>query len=444
VGECPVSLDSSKARTKNYFAQTKGSFIFKILAIACSFLSTPIMIKYLGNEQYGIWSTLLSIVSWIIFFDIGIGNGLRNKISESLAKNNKQEAQNYISTAYVIIGFLSLLLFLFFLVISNLLSWKSIFNTETLSNNNLKNIVNITVFFMFTNFWLSLINQVFNGIQKTSMVIFNQFLSNFFMLISIFVLYSFFKVSLLNLAFSYGLSIVMSSVLLSVWFYEKNQEFIPKIKYYNKMYVKSLTSLGFKFFVIQIAVVVVFTTNKIIITQLFGPEYVTGYDVVFKLFSMISIAHNILMAPLWPAYSDAYHKGDFFWIKNTLKKQLKIYMLIVIATILLGFLTKPIIYIWIGKEMIIDNALIIVMVIFILISTWNNIFAYFINATNKLNVQINTSIIAMIVNIPISIFLVKYFKMGTYGVVLATCISLSFYSVFGPLQVLNILKRKIK
>ena len=73
---------------------------------------------------------------------------------------------------------------------------------------------------------------------------------------------------------------------------------------------------------------VIFTTDKILITQLFGPQHVASYDVVFKLFSVITIVHGILMAPLWSAYSDAYHRNDMEWIKKTIKNQLKIYLLI--------------------------------------------------------------------------------------------------------------------
>lgn len=80
------------------------------------------------------------------------------------------------------------------------------------------------------------------------------------------------------------------------------------------------------------------------------------------------------------------------------------------------------------------------MALFILVSTWNNIFAYFINATDNLNVQINTSIVAIIVNIPLSIIFIKVFGMDVYGIVFATCISLSFFSIFGSIQTFNILK----
>lgn len=342
-----------------------------------------------------------------------------------------------ISTAYVVIGFVSVLLLL--LLASNFISWQSIFNTVALSNKELKNVVNITAFFLFINFWLSLINQVFNGLQKTSIVIFNQFLSNFFALISVYTLYTYFESSLFKLAFAYGASLVMSSILLSLWFYAKNSELVPSIKNYSKKYAKSITSLGFHFFVIQIAVVVIFTTDKII-TQLFGPEHVTSYDIVFKLFSIITILHSLLLAPLWSAYSDAYHRNDLGWIKESIKNQLKIYILFVLATIVLGLIAKPVIMFWIGREIILDTLLIISMVFFIMISTWNNIFSFLINATNKLHVQINTSLVAMIINVPLSIFLVEFFEIGVYGIVLATCLSLSFFSIFGSLQALNILK----
>ncbi|UOD35671.1 oligosaccharide flippase family protein [Deferribacteraceae bacterium V6Fe1] len=427
-------------RTKNYFKQVRGSLIFKLLSIISSFLIISLMIKYLGKEQYGIWSTLLSIVSWVVLFDVGIGNGLRNKISESLAKDDKKEAQNYISAAYVIIGLISMFLLGIFLVISNFISWQNVFNTSILSNSELKDIVNITAVFLFVNFWLSLINQVFNGLQKTSIVVFNQFLSNAFALISVYILYSYFESSLFNLAFVYGMSLVMSSLLLSLWFYGKNRDLVPRIKNYGKKYVKSITSLGFQFFIIQIAVIVIFTTDKILITQLFGPEYVASYDVVFKLFSVITIVHSLLMAPLWSAYSDAYHREDFAWIRKTIKNQLKLYALFVLGTIVLIFLAKKIIYLWIGNSVQVDNMLIIAMGAFVLVSTWNNLFAYFINATNNLKIQIITSIIAMIINIPLSIFIVKKYNIGTYGIVIGTIISLLFFAVFGSVQSFKLIK----
>jgi len=439
-----LSHTISKTRSQNYIKQIKSSFVFKGLAIFASFLSVPLMIKYLGIEYYGVWSTLLSIVSWTVLSDIGIGNGLRNKISESLAQGNKEAVHKYISTAYIILGAIATILISIFLLVSEYIPWQKVFNIISISNQDLQSVVNTTIILLFLNFWVSLINQVFNGFQKTSLVVFNQFLSNIFSLLTVFILYNFYESSLIKLAFFYGISLLSSSFILSFWFYKNNKEFIPRIRAFGLNYIKSITSLGFKFFIIQIAVIVIFTTDKILITQLFGPEYVASYDVVFKLFSVITIIHGILMAPLWSAYSDAYHRGDMEWIKKTIKNQLKIYLLIMVTTILLVFLAKPIINIWIGKNFVIDNMLIVSMAFFILVSTWNNIFAFFINATNQLNMQINTSIIAIFANIPLSIFLVQYFNMGISGIVIGTNLSLLLFAIFGSLQTFNIIKGKVK
>lgn len=432
----------SKDRSKNYIKQVKGSFIFKFLAIFSSFLLIPLIIKYLGMEQYGIWSTLLSIASWIILFDVGIANGLRNKISESLAEENKLKTKHYISTAYIILGIISLFLIIVFLIISEYISWQKVFNTISITNQELKYVVNITFVFLFLNFWISIINQVFNGFQKTSLVVFNQFLSNAFSLFAVFLLYKFYEPSLIKLSIIYGISLLSSSLILSIWFYKKNSEFIPKIIFFGVDYLKPILSLGFKFFILQIGVVVILISDKILITQLFGPEYVASYDVVFKLFSIITIAHAILLSPLWSSYSDAYHRNDMKWIKKTIKNQLKIYLLIIVATILLSLLIKPIVSIWIGKDFIINNTLIVLIAFFVLVSCWNNIFSYFINATNKLFVMTILVIFLSIINIPLSIFLVKVLHFGIEGIVLGTIISLLFGSFLSPIQTYFLIYKK--
>lgn len=87
-----MSNNISRKRTENYIGQLKASLIYKALAIIASFLAVPLMIGHLGREQFSIWSTILSVMSWIVFFDLGLGNGLRNQITIAVAKNDYSEA----------------------------------------------------------------------------------------------------------------------------------------------------------------------------------------------------------------------------------------------------------------------------------------------------------------------------------------------------------------
>ncbi|HOP12476.1 MAG TPA: LPS biosynthesis flippase, partial [Lentimicrobium sp.] len=85
---------SVKAR-KNILA----SFFIKGVSIIVGFIFVPLLIGYLGEVEYGIWITMSSILAWVNYFDIGLGNGLRNRFAESLAKGEHQMARIYVSTA---------------------------------------------------------------------------------------------------------------------------------------------------------------------------------------------------------------------------------------------------------------------------------------------------------------------------------------------------------
>lgn len=438
-----MNHDVSKERTHNYIRQLKGSVVYKGLAVAISFFAIPLMIHYLGQEQFGVWSTLLSIMSWIVFFDLGLGNGLRNKLAEAIAKNEFSEASRYVSSAYSLIGLISALSFALTATATIFIPWQRVFNISLIAEPVLRYTVLLSAFFVFMNFWISLINSVLNAVQKTSVVVLGQLLSNALSLFFVLVLTKITDSSLLYLAATYGLSLIASNILLSIWFYRKNKVLVPKFSL-DKEHIRPLVSVGMQFFTIQLAVLLIFTTDKMLITQLFGPQYVTQYDVVFKLFSIITIIHSLISVPLWSSYTDAYHRGDISWIKGILRKQLMIFGVIVLAVIILILIAKPVITMWIGRDLEVSMPLVVSVGAFVLVSTWNNVFANFVNGIGMVRPQLITSIFAMIINVPLAIFFVKYFNLGSYGIVLATCISLLFFAVVGPIQVHFILNKNSK
>jgi O-antigen/teichoic acid export membrane protein len=247
--------------------------------------------------------------------------------------------------------------------------------------------------------------------------------------------------SIYYLELVYGISLIISNGALSLWFYSQRQDLIPSLSF-EKKHVRPLLSLGVQFFVIQLAGLVIFTTDKILITQLFGPQYVTQYDVVFKLFGIISLIHALITGPLWSSYTDAYHRGDFVWIKAILRKQLILFGVIVISVIIMIPMVKLIVALWISEDFEVSMPLVISMAGFTLISTWCNIFAIFVNGIGQIKLQLFTAIIAMIINIPLAIYFTKYLGFDVNGIVLATCTSLSLFAIAGPIQVYFILREK--
>ena len=426
-------MDVSKERTRNYLRQLKGSVVFKAVAMLASFLAIPLMIRYLGQEQFGVWSTLLTVMSWIVFCDLGVGNGLRNKVAEALAKNDKDKAAAYIASGYGLIGSIALGLWGVIAVAAFFVQWQVVFNTKEIQESVLRATVQTASFFVVLNFWIGLIGSLLGAVQKTSLIAFGQLVTNVLALLLVFVLTKTTGASIKYLAFVYGFSMVFSNLILSFLFFRRHPELcsIPRL---DKKKIGPLLSTGLRFFILQVAVLVIFTTDKILITHIFGPQYVTQYEVVFKVFSVITFAHTIITAPLWSAYTDAFHREDFGWIGRMLRKQIMIFGVVVIAVILTVVLAKSLIALWIGSELHVSMPLVIAVGMFVLVSTWNNIYAMFVNGIGRITIQLYTAVVAMVVNIPLALVFTKCFGLGLSGIVLATCASLLFSAVALPIQ----------
>ena len=72
---------------------------------------------YLGAEQFGVWATMLTLVTWVMIFDLGVGNGLKNKIAENIAIKQMNKAQSYVSTAHGLTGGILLIIYVVLIVL---------------------------------------------------------------------------------------------------------------------------------------------------------------------------------------------------------------------------------------------------------------------------------------------------------------------------------------
>ena len=119
----------TEKKDKQIAANMFGALVIKGGALFISLFTMPAYIRYFDNQiALGLWFTVLSVMSWILSFDFGIGNGLRNKLVESLVNKDKKEAKEYISSAYVIIGGIVILAIFFGITLSGYIDWNEVFN----------------------------------------------------------------------------------------------------------------------------------------------------------------------------------------------------------------------------------------------------------------------------------------------------------------------------
>ena len=420
-----------------------ASFVIKGCNIAISLILVPLTIHYVNPTQYGIWLTLSSIIGWFAFFDIGFGNGLRNKFAEALAKNDHGLARIYLSTTYAILSIIVVCLLLVFLCINPFLNWSRILNTPADMAAELSILALLVFVFFCLQFVLQLITTVITANQQPAKASFFNFLGSLFSLSIIFILTRTTSGNLIYLALSLGFTPVLVLTASSLWFYtHEYRKYAPSIRFVKFSYARSLMGLGLQFFIIQIAAVVLYETSNLIITQLFGPAQVTSYNVAYKYFGIIPMVMGIIMTPFWSAFTEAWVKQDFAWIKNTMRKLQMLWaglsLLAIVMLLLSGFVYKW----WVGKDIAIQVSISVAMASYVIINAWNGIYSQFLNGVGKIKLQLYTALAGTLVNIPLAIYLGK--TLGIYGVVLSTTIISIMGAILSPMQYNKIIHKNAR
>ena len=422
-----------------------ASFFLQGITLVIGFVRVPIALDYLNVTEYGIWLTLSSIIAWFVFFDIGLGNGLRNKLAEVLAKGDNKLAQIYVSTTYAILTIIITAVYLICIIISQFVDWVKILNTSPDLAGELQLLVFVVITSFALRFVFGLITTVLTADQKPALANCIGVIGSIFYLIVLIILSKTTSGSLVYLAIASGGSSLIFIIIASIYLYSSTYRVIrPSLNAIDFKHFRDLGSLGIKFFLVQISALILFSTDNMIITQVLGPEHVTPYNIARKYMGMPLTAFSIIMWPLWSAFTEAFTKKDYDWIKNTIIKMLKIWAILVFACIVFLAFSKPFYHLWLGNRVEVPIMLTSFMGLYVIIVSWSHIFVFFINGVGKIQLQLYYSMIIALINIPLSVFFAKYLYLGSSGVILATCVCLLFGAIIVPLQYLKIINGKAK
>ena len=420
-----------------------ASFFIKGVGILTHLLLVPITLNYLNAYEYGIWLALNSILMWINTFDIGLGNGLRNKLSEALAQNKKEIARAYVSTTFFTLILIMLAIFSLFYLFSNVVDWYDILNVEEQKVRNLNEIVIISFALFCITFVFKFIGNVYFALQLPSITNLLTLLGQVLALVVIYGLTLFTEGNLLYVAIAYSLSPALIYILAyPITFLLKYKHLSPSFSLVKKEYLKSLIGLGFQFLFLQLGGLILFASSNIIITQLFGPEEVTPYNIAYRYFTVVPMLFTIIITPMWSAATEAYAQRDIEWIKKSMYKIQQILFLVAFGVILMIVLSQWVYKIWVGDEVQIPFTLSILMGVYVFVITWSLSYSSFLNGLGKLRIQIYNTVTVAVLFIPISLFFGNYLSIT--GVVLSMLLVNLSGAVLNTIQFNKIVNLKAK
>ena len=418
-----------------------GSLCIKGCSIVISLMLVPMTLGYVSSELYGIWLTLSSIMVWLGFFDVGFTLGLKNKLAEAIALRDWNRGKSLVSTTY----FMMVLIFVPLCIILELLiphiNWAVFLNVNLAYNDEIIRTLYVLVACFCLQMIVHVLTAVIAAYQKVALSSAFPVIGNFLSLIIIFMLIKLYPPSLTALAFAISATPIFILAIASIVLFHKRFKAVsPSIKAIDKAYIRDLFGLGAKFFLIQIQAVVLYQCTNILISNVSGPNEVTAYNIAYKYLSVAMMVYTIILSPLWPAFTDAYTKKDFTWMRNIYRKMVKVYAVSACILVLM-VICSPLVYqLWIGAKATIPLAMTLAVGIYMIVYTWDSLQVLLINGIGSIKLQTYVTLIGLVFHIPMSLLLGKY--IGATGVVFSMIVITTIYSFFFTVQINKILKRK--
>lgn len=384
---------TSKSKDSIVYRNIFGALIFKGGGLIISLLSTPAFITYFNNEAIlGVWYTILSVLTWILNFDLGIGNGLRNHLTVSLSEGNIKKSKELVSTSYIVFALLVAVLSVAGYFLAGFVNWNTFFNisTDLVSANSMLTVVRCVFIGIMMQFFLRLINSVLYAIQHSAIINGQALIISILQLLFVLLVPSESpEKGLITLSYAYIAIISLPPLCVTiVLFVGKLKSIKPSFKLFRKDSLKSVMSVGGIIFVCQILYMIIINTNNYFISHYTNTENVVEYEIFNRLFSLVGTVTTLIMAPLWSMITKALSEKDYLWIKKLYKKL----TLLVVLTSVLEFsvipFIKPIIKIWLGENVVeINYFYLLVFALWGSIFTWHNALSTFACGTGKMKTQ---------------------------------------------------------
>lgn len=350
------------------------SFAIKGLALVLGFFSYPLYRKYFNNDDVlGIWLTVISLMSIIISLDFGLGNGLKNKMTEALVKKDIKLQKQLVSSSYIMTAIVSAIC----LAVTAILIYVIDLNSFLKIDPNIisPSILKLSTFFICLSLCLELILKNVNSLLQAKQ---KQALSSVFALISTACLMLFaalykndsYNNLLLTISVVYIFTINVPLVLGSIFVFTKDfKGCFPSFKCVTKETIRSVGLLGMGFFIIQILLLLINSTSETFISSIFGSSNVVQYTNYNKPFSIIYQLFSIVTLPYWAMVVKQKEENDTSGIKKNLFKLLVFCGVFVLLSIFLSVIFQPFINLWLGKDAMKVNYFIIVLFNILIIET---------------------------------------------------------------------------
>lgn len=408
----PFPADTEEGRAAERYRRASWTMLAHVVSSAASMLvmvlSVSWTVPYLGAERFGAWMTIASLAAVLSFLDLGVGNGLTNRIARAASEPGDIGLSQAVSGGLGVLASLAFALLLLLGVAAWLLPWQVLIKT---TSNALVDEIRITVFVFAGLFAASIFTngvlRVYHGLQRG------------FEVFAISVPCTFVGLLLLYFATRYhvGMPVLLvcsmvGGMLPGIWLWiqlsRKGLFRIAGWVHSTRIEKPKLLRVSLLFFLLQIGTAFGWGMDSLIISSTMGASAVAAFTLVQRMYLIAAQPMHILNSPLWPAYADADARNDRAFIRKTLASAVQMtFAYTAMAVMVLAWVSAPVLRYWTDGQVAPSDSLVYAIGAWTITAGIANCFAMFLNGMGILRPQAVAVLMIVAVGVPLKFLVVR-------------------------------------
>ncbi|KAA6457847.1 hypothetical protein DYQ86_20975 [Acidobacteria bacterium AB60] len=415
----------ARGRERNRRAVITGgtAALARLVQVGTSLITVPLTLKYLGNERFGLWMTINSVLAMASFADFGVGNGVLTAVATAFGQDDMRGVRRVVSSGFVILSSIAALLLLSFLALFSYVNWGDFFRVlSPLARAEAGPALFVFAACFALNISMDVVQRVQLGLQQGYRYGLWQMCGSLAGLIGIIAgIHLHVGLPLLVVAIS-GAPLLAVALNTAHFFGFVRPDLRPDFALVSRDVIAQITRLGGLFFILQLVAMLASSADNFIIARTLGAVNVPEYSIPQRMFSLIGVLVAMLLAPLWPAYGEAIARGDLSWVRRTMKRSftLSLSVTLVVSALLL-VLAPTILEWWVGRRIHPPFLLLLGLAIWPLFEACNNTVGPFLNAAAIIRFQIGISVLFGLTCLSLKLLLLTH--LGVVAIPWSTILS---------------------
>jgi O-antigen/teichoic acid export membrane protein len=322
----------------------------KVFSVACTFVQVPIALHYLGTEAYGFWITLVGVVLVLNTVDFGLGVGMQHAMAKAFGSDEVESMKSTFWAGTAVLGILGAAVLAVGLPIARFEPWADLLHIR---DPALRAETRMALAVAVASFVIGL---PFNAVSRLAVAVQRGWINAGW------------------IAAGSGLSLGLVAAAAHwrwgfLWFLGASL-LVPALQG-TGLFIHLLSALKWNFTPARLAptgeirsmlrsslyyafpqfgMAVVQSAPALAISVAAGSSYVTGYNLLIRLFSPFQQGQLILLGPVWPAYTEAHEKADHSWVERTVWRTVAVLCALSGGVAVAAWQSHRLLLLWIGHS----------------------------------------------------------------------------------------------